>query len=364
MNNWKKRSLVILIAILYSVAARLLGDALHIPGFYDGLGIFLAASLLPLKWAIIAFIAIPLVLTSYYAVYLIAIWIYVLIGIIYWVIKRKVMSKVGILAYILVPVVYALSWLILYSYYTHTFKYFGLYLRMKGFYVLLFDAVVSICLAEILSRTIVSHKTIDLDLKRLDTIIVLGIVIIGISFYLVQVNEWSITSGFHEVNGYLKFHHKMDFVWLPLGEKGINNYYYPETRFTRGSKGYQVWIGMYWVQGYHDIADVGLVSQFAIWDQNFWLGSHGSTDPYTYVDLVENISKIDYKGYNAYLMYGGMISRSDVEPYEEVVLRGFFITYYDAKRDRTAIIYACATEENINEMMDELKSIVYAWNPR
>ena len=122
MNNWKKRSIIILIAILYSAAARLLGDALHIPGFYDSLGIFLAASLLPLKWAIIAFIAIPLVLTSYYAVYLIALWIYVLIGIIYWIIKRKVMSKVDILAYILVPVVYAITWLVLYSYYTYTFK--------------------------------------------------------------------------------------------------------------------------------------------------------------------------------------------------------------------------------------------------
>ena len=54
---------------------------------------------------------------------------------------------------------------------------------MKGFYVLLFDAVVSICSAEILSRTIVSHKTIDLNLKRLSTIIVLGVVIASISFY-------------------------------------------------------------------------------------------------------------------------------------------------------------------------------------
>ena len=182
-----------------------MGDALHIPGFYDSLGIFLAASLLPLKWAIIAFIAIPLVLTSYYAVYLIAIWIYVLIGIIYWIIKRKVMSKIGILAYILIQVVYALSWLILYSYYTHTFKYFGLYISIKGFYVLLFDAVVSICLAEILSRTIVSHKTIDLDFKRLSTIIVLGVVIASVSFYLVQVNEWGIVGGFHEVMVILNF---------------------------------------------------------------------------------------------------------------------------------------------------------------
>lgn len=75
-----------------------------------------------MKCAIIAFIAIPLVLTSYHAVYLVAIWIYVLIGIIYWIIKRKVMSKVDILAYILVPVVYAITWLVLYSYYTYTFK--------------------------------------------------------------------------------------------------------------------------------------------------------------------------------------------------------------------------------------------------
>lgn len=363
MDDWMRKSVIITISILYSIVARLLSDALHIPGFYDSLGVFLASLMLPLKWAITAFILVPLVLSSYYAVYLIAIWIYVLIGLIYWIMERKVGGKLGISAYILVPLVYALSWLILYSYYSHTFKYFGLYFRMKGFYILLFDAVVSMCLAKVFVSVFGAHGTLDFNVRRLGIAIFLGILIIGISFYVIQVNEWSITTAFPEVNGYLKFHHKMDFVWLPLGEKGINNYYYPETRFTRGSSGYQVWIGMYWIQGYHDITDVGLVSQFAIWDQNFWLGTHGSPDPYTYVDLVENISKIDYKGYQAYLMYGGMISRSDVEPHEEVVLRGFFITYYDAEKDRTAIIYACATEENIDKVMDELEGIVNSWSP-
>ncbi len=156
----------------------------------------------------------------------------------------------------------------------------------------------------------------------------------------------------------------MDFVWLPIGEKGINNYYYPVDRFDRGSKGYQVWIGMYWVQGYHDPSDVGLVSEFAIWDQNFWLGMHGCPKPYTYVDLVENITVIDYQGYQAYYMYGGIVSRSDVEPYEEVVLRGFFITFYDKERDRTIIIYACATQDNIDELVSELQSIVNGWSLR
>ncbi len=61
-------------------------------------------------------------------------------------------------------------------------------------------------------------------------------------------------------------------------------------------------------------------------------------------------------------MYGGMISRSDVEPYEEVKLRGFFITFYDPQRDRTAIICACSTEENYDKMISKLWEVVNSWN--
>ncbi len=71
-------------------------------------------------------------------------------------------------------------------------------------------------------------------------------------------------------------------------------------------------IGMYWIQGRHDIADIGLVSQFAIWDQNFLLGAHDCPKPCTYIDVVYNTTKINYKRYNAWLMEGGVISRSDI----------------------------------------------------
>ncbi|RLG39800.1 MAG: hypothetical protein DRO05_07995 [Thermoproteota archaeon] len=60
-------------------------------------------------------------------------------------------------------------------------------------------------------------------------------------------------------------------------------------------------------------------------------------------------------------MYGGMITPSDVKPHEEVWIEGFFITFYDEKADRTAIIYACATKENLPEMISELWELVNSW---
>lgn len=62
-----------------------------------------------------------------------------------------------------------------------------------------------------------------------------------------------------------------------------------------------------------------------------------------------------------YLMYGGMLTLSDVEPYEEVWLEGFFITFYDEDLDRTAIIYACATKENLPSVVDEFWDLVNSW---
>ena len=353
---------ILALSILISLSLRILADALHIPGYYDCTGVYFSATLLPFYWSILSHILIALVLSLYYQVYIVASWIIVLSGLVYWLLYWRAPKSKAIIVYIIVPVIYSFSWIILYSILTNTIKYLPLYIRMKGFYILLFDSVVSITLGNFLARTVTVGALLN---KRSYTIVatVFSILLI-VGYASVLFNEWSITQSFPEHDGYLKFHAKMDFVWLPLGEKGINNYYYPIDRFKRGSLGYQVWIGMYWIQGYHDIADVGLVSQFAIWDQNFWLGIHGAPDPYTYVDLVENITVINFKGYKAYLMYGGMISRSDVEPYEEVILRGFFITFYDERSDRTAIVYACATSDNIDKVIGDLWKVVNSWNIR
>lgn len=76
---------------------------------------------------------------------------------------------------------------------------------------------------------------------------------------------------------------------------------------------------------------------------------------------VHNITEINFKGYRAYLMYGGMITQSDVEPHEETWIEGFFITFYAEEFDRTAIIYACATKDHLPEMLSELWSLVESW---
>ncbi len=338
----------LLIGVIISYAGRLVSDALHVPGFYDLTGVVFAASFYSLPLAIVSSVVIPLSLTLYYSVYLIAFPVYVIAGITYWLLTRK-LDKYSPLYYVVVPLLYSTLWLLLYALFTHTIVYYPIYLRMKGFYVLLVDGFLSILIARALARGYRGREGIELT--RMNTLFTVAVLVIAIASYIgVYVNEWGITTSFPERSGWTKYHTKMDFVWLPLGEKGINNYYIPDGRYDKGSPEYQVWVGMYWVQGRHDITDVGLVSEFAIWDQNFWLGIHGASNPYTYVDLVENISEYEFMGHRAYLMYGGMVSLSDVPPYEEVKLRGFFITFYDEKADRTGIFYACATEENYAEM--------------
>ena len=353
---------MLVLAVLVSFTARVLSDALHVPGYYDLTGVVLAYEVMPLPWSILASVAIPLTLSLYYAVYMPALWIYVVVGLVYWVLARK--TGRNYLAVLLSSIVYGLSWIFLYMVFTNTFSYLPILLRMKGFYILLLDSMVSVMLVKsVLEVKHVRENIVEgRNARYLCLAIVLLSIAVSLGYYTVQVNEWSVVEWFKDFDWLKRFHTKMDFVWLPLGEKGINNYYYPHDRFDRGSIGYQVWIGMYWIQGRRDVADVGLVSQFAIWDQNFWLGIHGCPSPYTYVDVVYNITRIKYKGYDAWFMEGGMVSRSDVYPYEEVRLRGFFITFYDPARDRTAIIYACATEENIDEIKDRLLEVVMSWD--
>ncbi len=351
----EKTILIIVLSILASLAARTLADALHIPGFYDSIGIFIASMTLTPLYSLLASIASYLLLAVYYKVYVFALWIPVILSIAVIVVRR--FEKLRYISAMVLALLYSTLWFILYMSLTHTWNYVATIFRSRGFMVLTLDALFCYITALGLHNAISKARRSTLIVS-----VALLIIVAAISWIAVYYSDFSIASLFPEHKGWLLFRtHKMDFVWLPLGVKGTNTYYYPIDRFKRGSPGYQVWVGMYWVQGYHDPRDVGLVSEFAKWDQNVWLGLHGCNHPYTYVDLVKNITIITFKGYKAFLMYGGMISRSDVKPYEQVTLRGFFITFYDPKTDHTAIIYACSTRENYNKMIKLLWRIVNSW---
>jgi len=354
--------LIIVLGILISFTARLVSDAVHVPGFYDLTGIYFSILVLGTLPSLAVAILAPLALSIYYVIYLPAALIYVIIGVLFFVIRRKAFRYMYVFA-VVFAFIYALLWFVLYGVISNTLMYMRLFIGMRGFWILVADALISFLVAYV-AYLAVGKRLSTCSTKWLLVGVVALLIVMSASWGYVSVNEWGITKGFTDHDWLKRFHTKMDFVWLPLGEKGINNYYYPHDRFERSSPGYQVWIGMYWVQGYRDPKDLGLVAEFAIWDQNFWLGIHGCKEPYTYVDLVENITEMEFNGYKAYLMYGGMVSRSDVEPYEEVVLRGFFITFYDPVRDRTAIVYACSTEENLNKMISKLWEVVNSWNLR
>ena len=350
--------LVMLLCIAASLAARTLADALHIPGFYDTLGLYLAGLTLPLGRALAAGVAAYLALTLYYRAYLLLLWVPLLLV----PLAKLLWRRLGAAAGIPLALVYTSSLFATYAAVSHTWGYAWLFPRTRGFIVYTLDSLAMFELAYVLRRRVellVSRGSA----KTLAAAILVLLLVAGAS-WAKTLQEASVYAGvFHEMPGWhLERLHKMDFVWLPLGEKGYNTSYYPRDRFERGSPGYQVWLGMYWVEGRHDIRDVSLVSEFAVWDQNFWLGLHGCPRPYTYVDRVYNVTKVVFAGHPAYLMYGGMVTRSDVPPYEEVRLRGFFITFYDPRTDRTAIIYACSTAENVAKMLPVLRRIVAAWN--
>ncbi len=356
-----KECLKVITCVLASVATRALSDALHLPGFYDLVGTYLMPELVKGRrgWLLTILVSVitPTILVLYYSPYLVAIWIYPIVAITYLVI-RKYSRALGALVS---SVTYSILWFVLYASLSHTYQYLPAMVFTRGFAVLTLSALASYLVAS-LTSTIGSRLGRELRASELAVTTAVLIVVTMASYGVVWIQEYSLASKFPEVQGFKLFRtHKMDLVWLPIGVKGVNTYYYPIDRFKRGSPGYQVWVGMYWVQGRFDPRDVGLVSQFAKWDQNFWLGIHGCPNPYTYVDLVKNVTTYNYHGIKAYLMYGGMVSRSDVKPYEEVVLRGFFITYYDPRTDHTAVIYACATKENYHKMISKLWEIVQSW---
>jgi len=157
---------------------------------------------------------------------------------------------------------------------------------------------------------------------------------------------------------------RMDFVWGPMGTKGVNYYLYPPGRFNSSDPGYQVWFGVYWIHGrygiYGDNYIERIIYAFSIIDQDVWLGLHGKKDPKTTVYEVKGIAWGELDGYKALFMNGSYYSQSDVPPYEDVILTGFLIVLYIPKYDRTAIVYACAVDKYWSVMEEQLWELAYS----
>ncbi len=356
INKLREELPRIVVYALLGFAVRIFSDALHLPGYYDSLGALAASASRPLN-GLIAAVITGAFLYPYYQVYLLG-WIPAALASVGFAYLRR--RGTPILGAAFASILYVFGWDVVYCFITGTWRMFRSYLATRGALILMLDVYACSTVAEALNLNIWGKLTG----KKLLAIGLLSVALGASSWASVRGNEWSVTGSFPEHKGWLKFHSKMDIVWIWMGGKGINNYYYPEDRFTKGSIGYQVWVGMYWVQGWNDVRDVALVSRFAVWDQNFWNSVHGVKAPYTYVDNVLNITEIEFWGHKAYLMYGGMVTQSDVKPYEEVELQGFFITFYDEDKDRTAIIYACSIREVFPEAKDTLWRLVNSWRPQ
>lgn len=164
---------------------------------------------------------------------------------------------------------------------------------------------------------------------------------------------------------------KMDYVWLPLGAHGTNYYYLvPGERGNPNSKYYQAWFGVYWVDGkWYSEEDISIVKdaiyKFAIIDQNFWLAQHGDPNPYTAVKSEEEFKRYEVNGIEGWLMIGSMYTHSDVaeEGYKNISIKGFFFVAYFPEYDKTAIVYACTSEEyydtNKDGIRDELFNLLH-----
>ena len=344
-----------------SLLTRALADLAHLPLYLDATGTLLAASLLGPWHAALTGLISGVFLTAYYQAYALMIVPLAVVGFIFGRSLREGSSWALVGAFI-TALAYQLSWLSVYTATLGVWSYFGTYITSQGSFGLLADAFTSIFLAS-LSSEAVKFARARLENVRKRQLLFLAVFLsllaaAPLAALAEMACEEEFKAEFPRDPNYVFVCTRMDLVWLPMWRKGTNYYYYPHDRFDRGSPGYQVWVGMYWIQGYVPLT-VETVAMFAIWDQNAWLRLHGCPAPYTTIAIVENITDITFKGYRAKLMYGSLYTRSDVGPdYEHLRLDGFFIVFYDARRDRTGIIYACATAENFGAYVGELWRMV------
>ncbi|MGQ4834241.1 MAG: hypothetical protein ACP6IS_10160 [Candidatus Asgardarchaeia archaeon] len=365
---------VTIFGVFVNVFFHYLSDVLHLPLFIDKAGILIAVFSFGPVTAVIVSVITALIIALTDPFYLFQIGIWVVLGILWGLgihfSKIRHSNKIAI-GFILLSAV--LVYLLELSTFTavmyYPFKDDVLpYVKTLNLFTLqAIDTIVSFVIGYFILysfevRQIYERKDLEMPLKGLFLIII----IVAASYlgFVSYSQDTALVPYLPKKEGWVFVNVRMDFVWAPIGVKGSNNYYYPEGRFNRSDPSYQVWFGLYWVQGhygvYGDKYDQNEIFSFSILDQDTWLSLHGYKKPHTTVRSVDGVAWGTFKGYRALFMNGSYNSQSDVPPYEDVVLVGFFIVFYMPEFDRTVIIYACAVDKYYNTMEPILWEMAYS----
>lgn len=349
---------VFAMSVLLNLTLHFILDNLHMPIFLDKVGILLMAYSFGPVSAVIVGVVTSLILTLTDPFYVFRTVTWIAIGLVWGFgfsyAKRKRSDIILIVIALLGSIIVYLSDLTVFI----TTMYFPFkedvlpYTRWFNLFTAqAVDALISFIFGLIILRAAGITKFTeekDLELKFKAVFIIILMILTPILMYVSYVNETALVPYLPKKEGWVFVNVRMDFVWAPMGVKGSNNYYYPEGRFNRSDPGYQVWFGLYWVQGRFGIYDDTYVQEeifaFSILDQDTWLSLHGHKTPVTKVHNITGVAWGTFKGYRALFMNGSYESQSDVPPYEDVILVGFFIVFYMPKYDRTVIIYACAVD--------------------
>ena len=376
-GKWPEFLVTLTLAVFMNIFLHYFSDIFHSPLYLDKIGIVLLAFVFGPISATIGGIITGLAFATYDSTYLIRFIslgaLGLLWGIGFYLARKKNQLRwiyifyvvgafvEGILEYRIFVFVMYEPWVSHVLPYTNTINLFTLQI---------IDALVCFVLGAIILfilgvRDFTHIPNIFPKIKGLFVILIL-IVATGPAMYYSIAQDTVLVENMPKPQGWKFFVTRMDFVWAPMGVRGTNNYYYPDGRFNKSDPGYQVWVGVYWVEGhygiYGNIVKEHEIFAFSILDQNAWLSLHGMKNPVTKVHNITGSAWGTFKGYKALFMNGSYDSYSDVPPYEEVVLVGFFIVFYVPKYDRTAIIYACAVDEYYSQMEPILWSLVYEIN--
>lgn len=172
--------------------------------------------------------------------------------------------------------------------------------------------------------------------------------------------------------GWVAERNVMDDIWAPLGMRGVNFYAYGgpvaphafASRSDPSSPSYQAWFGVYVVVG-RKAAEPKMPMRLGALDQRSWLGAMGDPAPaFTLIDS-RAIGAISVAGATRPLNEWNADTHSDLGPgatplatslgmppvgdwprglgaFHAVRLRGYYTFWYDAARDVSAVVYACA----------------------
>ncbi len=358
--------------VLFSIAAHFMTDLFHFPIYLDKIGIFLAALVLGPFYALLAGIFLGLSVASINPFWVILFFIPGIVGL-FWGFSLKSGLEQSMFKHVLWAIIggalFAGIYFIMFSLlmYNPLVEHVLPYTRIFNEFTLQFiDAIICYFVGFLIY--VVYTNYIHVEQNKMIKILPIIFIIIGaaITFparFGVVAEDTMLVPNFPKPAGYIFTNVRMDVVWAPLGLRGTNNYLYPVQRFNRSDPGYQVWFGVYWVQGrygiYGDQYVMNEILAFSILDQNTWISLHGYHTPKTTVHHVDGVAWGTFDGYPALFMNGSYDTQSDVYPYEDVTLQGFQIVLYIPKLDRTAIIYACSTMDNWGVMGPELWNLAY-----